>query len=529
MRTVIEKILASLSCVLMCCAIYAEDYYIQGTLEGSFVNGKYVTKLHNPIGNGIDFFYEPEVIGEAAEKGQYSFRFKNATTNCPDGFAKGLSFYKKENNTWQKDSEVSSGVAQFRSDHTMVIVLVLDYSNSLGEDYLKVQESAIEFVNLLSEKTGNRGNVHIGIVAFNYKNTILDIIPLTDVNLNRIKSFIRSLTIDNNTALYGAIDQGIIMLEDYVMLNNLNNFDGAALVTFTDGLDNASLKAEKNISSPSKYLEYLKPIVTSKYIKNKKLDSYIVAVKGKDVKEHETTIFSENLKSLTTSINNYYQAENMTSLKQEFLSIADGLVKRWMDLVCYIPPTGQGEVRWVLECGSKPAPIIVEKTAIRKKVISEIGVVGGGINGFSSKFINGKFAYQLDLGLKFFTFTDYLYYNLSYEYLAYVLDLSQNFMFQDNVRKWQNGTLSWFLGGGINIGYELYYLDALKLGANGMIGLEYMFNKTPIALQLDFRPGYARIMKWTYYWDSNTNSYINKTQRNNLFEWTIGLGIRYYL
>ena len=529
MRTVIEKILASLSCVLMCCAIYAEDYYIQGTLTGAFrEDGEYEPKLHNPIGHGIDFFHESEMIGKKGEV-QYSFRFRNATTDCPEGFVKGLKFYRNENGKWQEDSEVGQGSATFRSDRTMAIVLVLDCSSSLEDQIDIVQESAKEFISLLAERTENRGNIHVGIVAFNYRQIVSDIVPLTASNMVRLMHFIDGLEtiVNNNTALYGSIDNGVAMLEDYVLQNNLENFDGAVLVAFTDGLDNASLNAEKNIITPSQYLEYLKPLVNSKQIKGTKLNSYVVAVKGRDV--HDDVTFNENLKPLATSENNYFLLDDMTWLKQKFRSIADGLVTRWMDLICYIPPVGQGEVRWVLECGSEPAPIIIDRPKPKKKVISEIGVVGGGINGFSSKFINGKFAYQLDLGLKFFTFTDYLYYNLSYEYLAYVLDLSQNFMFQDNVRKWQNGTLSWFLGGGINIGYELYYLDALKLGANGMIGLEYMFNKTPIALQLDFRPGYARIMKWTYYWDSNTNSYINKTQRNNLFEWTIGLGIRYYL
>lgn len=473
----------------------AKEYYIQGTLEGTFVDGKYVTKLLNPIGNGIDFSYEPEVLGEEAEKGQYSFRFRNATTECSNGFAKGLSFYKKENGKWQKDSEVSNGVAQFRSDHSMAIVLVLDYSGSLGNDYLKVQESAIEFVNLLSEKTGNRGNVHIGIVAFNYTYTLFDMVPLTNENLARVKSFIRSLKIDNNTALYGAIDLGVEMMDRYVSLNNLEKFDGASLVVFTDGLDNASLKAEKNISTPSQYLEYLIPIVSSKYINGKKMESYIVAVKGKDVKDDDTKTFYENLKSLATSTNHFYLADNMTSLKTEFLLIADGLVTRWQDLICYIPPTGQGEVRWVLECGSEPAPIIVDRPAPKKKVISEIGGIVGGINGFSSKFINRKFAYQLDLGIQLF-------------YINF--DIEQNFMYQNYIHEWNPGSLSWFVGGGVSLGWNLLY-GGTKFGVNTIGGVEYRFNKIPLALQADFRPGYGLIFEY-----------------GGVFEWTIGLSARYY-
>lgn len=516
-----SKKVMGLCLLLIGFAVNAKEYYIQGTLEGTFVDGEYVTKLLNPVGNGIDFSYESEVLGEEAERGQYSFRFRNATTECSNGFKNGLKFYRKENGKWQEDSEVDQSTALFRSDRTMEVVLVLDCSSSLEDQIDIVQESAKEFISLLAEKTEYRGNIHVGIVAFNYRQIVSDIVPLTASNVIKLKNFIESLDgmVNNNTALYGAIDLGINMMENYVVQNGLKNFDGAILVAFTDGLDNASLKAEKNITSPSQYLEYLRPIVKSKFIEGKRLNSYVVAVKGKDVKDD--IVFDDNLKPLATSEKNYYLLDDMTLLKQKFRSIADGLVTRWMDLICYVPPTGQGDVRWVLECTSKPTP--------KKKGISEIGAVVGGINGFSSKFINGKFAYQLDLGMKFLNYTSYVEdLHMSYEYLAYVLDLSQNFMFQDNVREWQNGTLFWFLGGGINIGCELYYLNTLKLGANGMVGLEYMFAKAPITLQLDFRPGYARVFEWNYYWDSYTNSYMSKIRRSNLFEWTIGLSVRYY-
>lgn len=509
-----SKKVMGLCLLLIGFAVNAKEYYIQGTLTGAFKeDGEYEPKLHNPIGHGIDFFHESVMIGKKG-KVQYSFRFRNATTDCPEGFVKGLKFYRNENGKWQEDSEVGQGSATFRSDRTMAIVLVLDCSSSLKDQIDIVQESAKEFISLLAERTENRGNIHVGIVAFNYRQIVSDIVPLTASNMVRLMHFIDGLEtiVNNNTALYGSIDNGVAMLEDYVLQNNLENFDGAVLVAFTDGLDNASLNAEKNIITPSQYLEYLKPLVNSKQIKGTKLNSYVVAVKGRDV--HDDVTFNENLKPLATSENNYFLLDDMTWLKQKFRFIADGLVTRWMDLICYIPPVGQGEVRWVLECGSEPAPIIVDRPEPKKKVISEIGGIVGGINGFSSKFINRKFAYQLDLGVKCFVVNDYYYSGSNYyEYsdLACVLDLTQNFMYQNYIHEWKNSSLFWFVGGGVNFGWNLS-MQGLKCGINSIGGVEYRFNKIPLALQGDFRPGYG------YLFD----------ERINLFEWTIGLSARYY-
>lgn len=490
-----SKKVMGLCLLLIGFAVNAKEYYIQGTLEGTFVDGEYVTKLLNPVGNGIDFSYESEVLGEEAERGQYSFRFRNATTECSNGFKNGLKFYRKENGKWQEDSEVDQSTALYRSDRTMEIILVLDCSRSLEDQIDIVQESAQEFISLLAEKTEYRGNIHVGIVAFNYRQIVSDIVPLTSSNVANLINFIESLDdmVSNNTALYGSIDMGINLMEEYVAQNDLKKFDGAILVAFTDGLDNASLKAEKNITSPSQYLEYLRPIVKSKYIGGKKLNSYVVAVKGKDVKDD--IVFDDKLRPLATAETNYYLLDDMTWLKQKFRSIADGLVTRWMDLICYVPPTGQGEVRWVLECGSEPAPIIVDRPEPKKKVISEIGGIVGGINGFSSKFINRKFAYQLDLGIQLF-------------YINF--DIEQNFMYQNYIHEWDPGSLSWFVGGGVSLGWNLLY-GGTKFGVNTIGGVEYRFNKIPLALQADFRPGYGLIFEY-----------------GSVFEWTIGLSARYY-
>lgn len=490
-----SKKVMGLCLLLIGFAVNAKEYYIQGTLTGAFKeDGEYEPKLHNPIGHGIDFFHESVMIGKKG-KVQYSFRFRNATTDCPEGFVKGLKFYRNENGKWQEDSEVGQGSATFRSDRTMAIVLVLDCSSSLKDQIDIVQKSAKEFISLLAERTENRGNIHVGIVAFNYRQIVSDIVPLTASNMVRLMHFIDGLEtiVNNNTALYGSIDNGVAMLEDYVLQNNLENFDGAVLVAFTDGLDNASLNAEKNIITPSQYLEYLKPLVNSKQIKGTKLNSYVVAVKGRDV--HDDVTFNENLKPLATSENNYFLLDDMTWLKQKFRFIADGLVTRWQDLICYIPPTGQGEVRWVLECGSEPAPIIVDRPEPKKKVISEIGGIVGGINGFSSKFINRKFAYQLDLGIQLF-------------YINF--DIEQNFMYQNYIHEWDPGSLSWFVGGGVSLGWNLLY-GGTKFGVNTIGGVEYRFNKIPLVLQADFRPGYGLIFEY-----------------GGVFEWTIGLSARYY-
>lgn len=161
-----------------------------------------------------------------------------------------------------------------------------------------------------------------------------------------------------------------------------------------------------------------------------------------------------------------------------------------------------------------------------------IGVTVGTSQAVSYKvFPTNHFAIQLDLGTKY-----------CYVYGSHLwsLDLAPNFMYEGRLYKGLYG----FAGLGGSIGYNwqpFYYVIALepgdlgydpipdpdnpnqnsatirsvhncKGGVNGFFGLEYKFD-IPLALQLDFRPGYRCI--------------FNSHFADHKFDWGLNFGVRY--
>ena len=162
-----------------------------------------------------------------------------------------------------------------------------------------------------------------------------------------------------------------------------------------------------------------------------------------------------------------------------------------------------------------------------------VGLILGTSQAFSYKaFLTKHFAIQVDLGTK------YCYVYGSHLWSA---DVAPNFMYEGRLVKGLYG----FVGLGGSIGYNWqpnYYIIGLepgnagyisnpdpddpnpnsvtrrsvhncKAGANGFFGLEYKFD-IPLALQLDFRPGYRCIFA------------VNKFA-DHKFDWGLNLGVRY--
>lgn len=104
-------------------------------------------------------------------------------------------------------------------------ILVLDISSSLGTDEVKVKEYAKNFIDQIAAKTPNS---RVGIVVFSGN---VETLPLTN-DFNLAKNYFENKTGIDQTKLYEAIDNG------YDLLQN-STADGKAIITFTDGLNNA--------------------------------------------------------------------------------------------------------------------------------------------------------------------------------------------------------------------------------------------------------------------------------------------------
>jgi hypothetical protein len=110
--------------------------------------------------------------------------------------------------------------------HTIAVVLVLDVSESLGNEFGPIKKMAKDFTKRVFE---NSRSTLMGVVAFATNTSELEICADT----TRINSFINSIVPGHFTALYDAMLIGIEMLKS---LNK--DVDELAIVTFTDGMNN---------------------------------------------------------------------------------------------------------------------------------------------------------------------------------------------------------------------------------------------------------------------------------------------------
>jgi Ca-activated chloride channel homolog len=130
---------------------------------------------------------------------------------------------KRSDGTWEQDVENKLTLNKTQS---LDIVLVLDYSSSLGNDITKVKEYATTFINYI--KTNNPG-AKVGVVTFS---NAVQSLSLTS-NYTTATSFIATQPSGaDETRLYEAMDKGISLFQGSAA-------EGKAIVTFTDGKNNS--------------------------------------------------------------------------------------------------------------------------------------------------------------------------------------------------------------------------------------------------------------------------------------------------
>lgn len=159
-----------------------------------------------------------------------------------------------------------------------------------------------------------------------------------------------------------------------------------------------------------------------------------------------------------------------------------------------------------------------------------LGFVVGSKEGFSYKgFFTDNLAIQVDAAWQINRTVGCLQYasyssdtrNLSF----WDASINPNLLWQDEAVRFSWGSLDWFAGGGLSAGvagpfnnsrYDYLEEDMFgKLGVNAIGGVELAFRQ-PIALSLDFRPGYALGV-------FNSDS----EYRVHAFDWAATIGLRY--
>ena len=364
------------------------DNAIMGRYEIINQGGSKNYRLYDVHTNGITIGKKQNEYNGYLEDDE-SIRFSFTDTEIPcDG---SVRFYKynMDIEDWQVDGEIRVGQKSFNTTSSMVVVLVLDCSSSMDNDFGEMQRSAKDFVRQLGQNSIGSGNIHMGLICFNsVKFTDAHTYAIRPImNRNDVDYFcnkIDQLDMGNNTAMYYAMDQGYNMIEDYVNGQNISNYKSACMVTFTDGYDNHSIyqneKPQSGVNNP--YYKHVNDIIRNKTIKNQKVESFVIALKGSDVKEIEqsnpkfSNVFKSVLegvasddKELPRKVRHFTLCENISGVKRVFNEICESLIYSWQVLNCYCAQSHDGWVQWVVECDEvyKPEPKPEPKPVVKTK------------------------------------------------------------------------------------------------------------------------------------------------------------------
>ena len=343
------------------------DYFIKGYLSIERGNdGKPVYKLSDIQKRGISFDDPGAMMkGEETLDEDVMFEFTHYTTDYIGGITTPLDFWRYDEtiHEWQPDVETRQGNASLQKKKSMVLMLVLDCSSSLQNDFSFVQEAAKSFIKSMLDASG-KGNVKIGIVCFSKisETEFFPITSLTNDSYYDMCRFINSRNVQNGTALYYAMDKAIDVMESYC--NNSipakEPLSAAMMVTFTDGLDQTSRDEEKGVYTADDYYIELQRKMKGKRFNGVPLQSKMRGVRGVDIStEAQLGKFSQ----IGNSLADFKLLNNVSELGQEFQGIAKSLIDEWAVLNCFVPNSFKGRVAWTYPSKKQ---VVVEKPKLEK-------------------------------------------------------------------------------------------------------------------------------------------------------------------
>ena len=181
---------------------------------------------------------------------------------------------------------------------------------------------------------GNGGNgggtnpttegIYLGIIGFNYNLYPKEISLLNSSTKSSFLSFIDNLRMENLTGLYYADNTALKKLKAFGLPPKLTN---VALVTFTDGLDNASLddseRNPENYPTREAYLNALNNKIRTDKVHGLDINAYTIGLRGNDVQD--VAAFQDNLKKLASKDDNVFEVTSMDEALQRFEEIAESL------------------------------------------------------------------------------------------------------------------------------------------------------------------------------------------------------------
>lgn len=332
---------------------FSYPYYISGVTEIDVNNEGEIT-LKDIKSKGFKYSHHRKG-GIRNEKA--SFVFEEITTTPSISISgKRLQYWRQDKSgEWVTDAEGGNGTFNEKLEKDITFVMSIDCSASLGNDFQRVKNNALSFIDKIYQ-TSNDGHINLGIIGFSSiaetERQTFEIKPLTAKTYSEMKNFINSLSPDSNTALYYAMNKATDMLKSYVSSHfaSNNEYGGTYMLVFTDGLDNASqFRSEKIYRSDDAY-DYIRTKLGNTYIKNSNIVTYIIGAVGVDLKTaNQRSEFKRRGEGLIpNNSGKFIYLENMADLEKTFQEIAETLTKQWQNLVCLTSLAHEGGVCWTL-------------------------------------------------------------------------------------------------------------------------------------------------------------------------------------
>lgn len=203
-----------------------------------------------------------------------------------------------------------------------------DTAPAVGTNYYKVKatvngnSSELSATTAIATITSSdlESGIYFGIMSFNQGLYSQPISILNETTKPTYDAFIDAMTMKNGTLLYYSVDQAINTMQSVPLPDDIST---AAIVTFTDGLDQGSMMMDVPYSDNTEYLNALNQRIMNETVNGKPITAYSIGIRGQDVAD--VTMFRNNLTKLASSANNATEVSSMAEVNAKFKEIAEQL------------------------------------------------------------------------------------------------------------------------------------------------------------------------------------------------------------
>lgn len=170
--------------------------------------------------------------------------------------------------------------------------------------------------------TGLENGIYLGITGFNQALYNYPILRLTEHSVVAFRNFVDGLTMKNGTLLYYSVDQALNAMQSTSLPSDIST---AAIVTFTDGLDQGSMMKDVPYDDDMAYLDALNRRINSDRVFGQPITAFSIGIRGKDVADID--MFRANLAKLASSPENATEVSSISEVNARFKEIAEKLTE----------------------------------------------------------------------------------------------------------------------------------------------------------------------------------------------------------